>query len=163
MKRATFVLGVLVLLTVAWAAPVAAASFKAVIHETFQRRASAEPCVAVEGGATCPGSGTVQGYGNVVSSIFFPDTEGPLVRTLTFSDGSTLILHETYIGSRFPGKAFEAPGALVSYGNPAFDHFAWQVAGGTGTFAGATGAGEWNNVLAGDTIVLKFEGTLNLR
>jgi hypothetical protein len=50
----------------------------------------------------------------------------------------------------------------VSYGNPSFDHYAWVIVGGTGRFAGAAGSGEWVNVLAGDTVVIKFSGSLTL-
>jgi hypothetical protein len=95
--------------------------------------------------------------------ILFPSDGSPLVRTLTFDDGSTLITNETGIApTRFPGKAYLAPGAAVSYGNPAFDHYSWVIVGGTGRFADATGSGEWVNVLAGDTIVIKFSGVLTL-
>jgi hypothetical protein len=152
----------LFVLTLATPVLAASTSFRAVIHENFERRASAEPCVAVGDDLACPGTGTVQGYGRVASVILFPSTGFPLVRTLTFDDGSTLILHETGIGSRLPGKAASAPGATVGYGNPGFDHFAWVVAGGTGRFAGATGNGEWVNTLAGDTIVIRFTGALTL-
>lgn len=73
------------------------------------------------------------------------------------------MLNETSAGeTRFPGKSQDAPSALVSYGNPAFDHFDWVIVDGTGMFEGATGNGEWVNVLAGDTIVIKFTGTLIL-
>lgn len=139
-------------------------SFRAVIHENFGGRASAEPCVEVGSDLACPGTGTVQGYGPVTSSILFPsDGISPLERTLTFQDGSTLVTNETQLSdTRFPGKSQDAPGAAVSYGNPAFDHFAWVIVDGTGMFEGASGSGEWVNVLAGDTIVIKFAGTLIL-
>ena len=95
--------------------------------------------------------------------ILFPSEEGPLVRTLTLGDGSTLVLNETPSAETvFPGKAHLAPGAFVGYGNPAFDQYAWVIVGGTGQFAGATGSGQWVNVLAGDTIVIKFSGSLTL-
>ncbi len=167
MKRLAMLIscsGLLVSLTMPVAAASSHISFKAVIHEDFGRRASAEPCIEVGADLTCPGTGTVQGYGRVTSSILFPgDGISPLERTLTFGDGSTLVTNEIGLSdTRFPGKAFDAPGAAVSYGNPAFDHFAWVIVGGTGRFDGARGSGEWVNVLAGDTIVLKFEGTLLL-
>jgi hypothetical protein len=138
-------------------------TFSAVIHEDFGRRASSQPCFAVGDDFACPGSGTVQGYARVTSVILFPSDGSPLVRTLTFGDGSTLITNETPISfTRLPGKAYLAPGAAVGYGNPGFDHYAWVIVGGTGQFAGATGSGEWVNVLAGDTIVIKFSGVLTL-
>ena len=165
MKRLAMVItSGLFLLTLATPALAASTTtFRAVIHEDFGRRASSEPCFAVGDDFACPGSGTVQGYGQVTSVILFPSDGSALVRTLTFGDGSTLITNETGLTfTRLPGKAYLAPGAAVSYGNPGFDHFAWVIVGGTGRFAGATGSGEWLNVLAGDTIVIKFSGVLTL-
>ena len=137
-------------------------SFRAVIHETFERRASAEPCAFEEATETltCPGWGNVAGYGRVTSSVVFSATG--TTRTLTFKDGSTLVLAETWgtEPTRFPGNSFNAPGALVSYGNPAFDAGTWTVIGGTGTFAGATGSGTVENVLAGDAITLRYVGEI---
>jgi hypothetical protein len=158
-----FIASGLFLLTLATPALAATTTFRAVIHEDFGRRASSEPCFAVGEDLACPGSGTVQGYGQVASVILFPSDGSALVRTLTFADGSTLITNETGVSpTTLPGKAYLAPGADRSYGNPAFDHYAWVIVGGTGRFAGATGSGEWVNVLAGDTIVIKFAGSLTL-
>lgn len=165
MKRlAMMITSGLFLLTLATPALAATTTtFSAVIHEDFGRRASSEPCFPLGDAFACPGSGTVQGFGRVTSVIVFPSDEGPLVRTLTFGDGSTLVTNETPIAPTvLPGKAHLAPGAFKSYGNPSFDHYAWVIVGGTGQFAGATGSGEWLNVLAGDTIVIKFSGSLTL-
>lgn len=154
----------LLLLTLATPALAATTStFSAVIHEDFGRRASSEPCFPVGDDFACPGSGTVSGFGRVTSVILFPSDGSALVRTLTFGDGSTLITNETPLSPTvLPGKAYLAPGAVKSYGNPSFDHYAWVIVGGTGRFAGATGSGEWVNVLAGDTIAIKFSGSLTL-
>lgn len=159
------VLGLLVaaLTAMALAAPALAGTggFRAVILEDFGRRASAQPCWEEAAGFACAGRGTVQGYGSVTSKILFPnDPAEPLERTLTFTDGSTLVLEETWLDGAGPGRAASAPGTIVSFGNPWFDRYAWSVVGGSGTFAEATGAGTWENVLAGDTIVIRFSGTL---
>jgi len=165
MKRlAMLISSGLFLLTLATPALAATTTpFGAVIHEDFGRRASSQPCFALGDDFACPGSGTVEGLGRVTSVIVFPSVPSPLVRTLTFGDGSTLVTNEIPIADTIlPGKAHLAPGAAVGYGNPAFDHYAWVIVQGTGRFAGATGSGEWVNVQAGDTVVLKFSGSLTL-
>jgi len=86
----------------------------------------------------CPG--TVQGFGQVTSSIVFSPIAPP-VRTLTFADGSTLVLAEDeFISFRTPGRLADAPGAQVSFGHPFFLEVTWVVVGGTGVFAGASGS-----------------------
>jgi hypothetical protein len=138
-------------------------TFKAVILENFEIRASAQPCDVLIDGFSCPGTGTVQGFGPVTSTIFFPfDPPYPLTRTLELADGSTLVLEEMPLGGSRPGASAYAPGQQVSAGNPGFDNFAWSVVDGTGVFAGAVGSGTWENVQAGDTIVIRFTGTLTL-
>jgi hypothetical protein len=138
-------------------------TFRAVILENFEIRASAQPCLVLADGISCPGTGTVQGFGPVTSTIFFPfEPPFPLTRTLELADGSTLVLAETPLGGSFPGRSPYAPGQQVSAGNPVFDNFEWSVVGGTGVFAGASGSGTWENVQAGDTIVIRFMGTLIL-
>ena len=124
-----------------------------------------EPCTFDEPTEvfTCPGWGTVQGYGRVTSSIAFDFLNGTTTRTLTFGDGSTLVLAEEWDGPFFnPGNSHDAPGQLVSFGNPGFDSGVWEVIGGSGQFATASGSGRGQNVQAGDAIVLKFVGDLTL-
>ena len=98
MKRLAMLIGT-GLFVFALATPVLAATttFRAVIHEDFGRRASSVPCFPVGDDLACPGSGTVQGYGQVASVILFPSDGSALVRTLTFSDGSTLVTNEVGI------------------------------------------------------------------
>jgi hypothetical protein len=145
--------------------PVAAQTtitFRSIVHETFERRASAEPCVfdEVADTFTCPGTGTVQGFGQVTSSIVFSSTAPP-VRTLTFADGSTLVLAEDeFISERIPGKSADAPGAEVGFGHPFFAEITWVVVGGTGVFAGASGSGTQIVQGAGDVVNIKMIGTL---
>jgi len=164
--RRFFALAGAVLLLAAVAGPAVAATgtFKAVIHEDFGKRASARACFPVTGGFACEGDGNVDRYGRVDSLIVFPDDPNlPLRRTLTFGDGSTLVTNEVPNAvSRFPGRSQDARDGDHGYGNPAFDHYDWVIVGGTGRFAGASGSGTWANVLAGDTIVIKFTGTLTL-
>jgi hypothetical protein len=137
-------------------------TFRSIVHETLERRASAEACVVdeVAGTATCPGSGVVQGFGQVTSSIVFSMTAPP-VRTLTFTDGSTLLLAEDmFISFRTPGSSADAPGAQVGFGNPFFFEISWVAVGGTGTFEGASGSGTQIVQSAGDNTNIKMIGTL---
>ena len=166
MHRAISLFAALSLLVVLGAVPVAAQTiitFRSIVHETFERRASAEPCIFDEVAETftCPGTGTVQGYGQVASSIVF--TEDSAIRTLTFSDGSTLLIAEDeFISFETPGNSREAPGAMVSFGNPSFFQVTWVVVGGTGIFEGATGEGTQIVQVAGDVANIKMIGTITL-
>lgn len=165
MRRAILVLLALGLALTVFAIPVTAAppGYRAVIHETFERRASAEPCVFDEADETlsCPGTGHVQGYGRVSSLIvFWPD--GDTIRTLTFADGSTLVIAEFWgtDESGPPGGSGDSNRSDKSWGWPFFDFGSWAVIGGTGMFDGATGSGVSENVQSGDTIVLRFTGSI---
>lgn len=166
MRRVLCLLSVVALLAMS-ALPVAAQTtidFKSIVHEDFERRASAEPCIFDEAAETltCPGTGTVQGFGQVTSSIVF-FVDAPPVRTLTFSDGSTLVLaDDEFISFETPGNSTDAPGALVSFGNPFFFRGTWVVVGGTGLFEGATGEGTQIVQAAGDVINIKIVGTITL-
>jgi len=166
MRSLVSVLAAVGLLLTLSALPVAAQTtitFRSIVHETFERRASAEPCVIDEsaGTATCPGTGVVQGFGQVESSIVFFFSGAPPERTLTFADGSTLVLAEDmFISFRTPGNSAEAPGGEVSFGNPFFFEISWIVVGGTGIFAGASGSGMQIVQAAGDNTNIKMIGTL---
>jgi len=143
--------------------------FRSIIHETFERRASADPCVVdeVADTLTCPGVGTVQGFGRTTSSILFLSATHPdpatAVRTLTFDDGSTLqIAEDEFISFHTPGNSAEAPGASVSFGNPFTVQVTWVVLGGTGFFEGATGSGLQIVQAAGDETNIRMVGTISI-
>lgn len=154
--------GALVLLA-AFAGPALAApsTIRAVIHEDFGRRASARPCTPIlPVGATCAGDGVVATVGRVTSLADY--VPGPTVtRTITFADGSTVSLLETYSDSTFPGNSANTPGSQVSFGNPSRATFTWVIVGATGGLAGATGGGTGTAVFAGDALTFRFEGTVS--
>ena len=178
MRRMFLILAIAGLAMSVLAVPVAAAApgFRAVIHENFERRASADPCITDEEAETltCPGSGIVHGFGQVTSSSVFTEATHAcsaqpasaaciaLTRILTFADGSTLVFAEEWNGFFTPGNSASAPGQGISFGNPGFDSGTWEVIGGTGVFVEATGSGTGEIVLAGDTIVLRFDGDITL-
>ena len=82
-------------------------------------------------------------------------------RTLTFAGGDTLVLEETGTFCP-PGNSGNAPGSLVSFGNPFTLSFTWSIASGTGQFAGASGSGTGTDRLAGDAGHARLTGTITL-
>jgi hypothetical protein len=151
----------------AWAQTTA--SFSAAIDEGFGR-ATAHPCPVSEFYFWC-GTGTIAGFGDVTSLAELTDLSGPdpetgcfnatVTRTLTFGDGSTLVLEE--IGTLCqPGNAGNAPGAAKSFGNPFTIDFTWTIVSGTGRFAGASGSGTGSDRLAGDAGHAALTGTITL-
>jgi hypothetical protein len=153
------------LLVLAFAVPASAATtiqVSAFIKENFERAPSDVPCEFVEEpfSLTCYGFGNAGRFGPITSVVVFTDTS--TTRTITLRDGSTATLAEDYPFGWTPGRSAEAPGALVSFGNPLFVEGTFEVIGGTGGLAGATGSGEIFQVLAGNTIQIWFDGEIVL-
>ena len=101
-------LGAALMLMAAFAGPALAAprTVKAVIHEDFGRRASARPCTPlIPDGVTCAGDGVVATVGRVTSLADYPP-DAHVTRTLTFADGSTVTIVETYADARFPKSSW---------------------------------------------------------
>lgn len=164
MRRFVAVAGALVLLA-SIVGPVAAAAstVKAVIHEDFGRRASTRPCTPFTVGVECAGDGIVAGFGRVTSLAVYINVSPVVVRVLTFADGSTITIEETYVDPTFPGNSTDAPGSLLhGFGNPYMQIFTWEIVGSTGGAAGTTGSGEGTLVASGDTLVFTFQGTIQL-
>jgi hypothetical protein len=111
-------------------------------------------------GTSC-GSGQVTGLGQAQNVIVFGAC-GPncSVRTLTFSDGSTIVLHESFSNFQTPGNSGNAPGQLVGYGNPFTLDLSDTIVGGTGRFAGASGTASGQVTQAGGTAIIKLSGTV---
>jgi hypothetical protein len=155
------------MLALALAAPAMAATtipVSAFVKENFERAPSDEPCTFVEEPSfsfTCYGFGNAGRFGPLTSEVTFTDTS--TTRIITFPrDGSTITLAEEYADGSWPGSSREAPGAMRSFGNPAFVTGTWEVIGGTGGLAGATGSGTIRQTLAGNTIQIWFEGSITL-
>ena len=89
-------------------------------------------------GTSC-GSGEVTGLGQAQDVIVFGGGCGGAcdVRTLTFADGSTIVVEETASNFQTPGNSQPNPN---SYGNPFSLDLSDTIVGGTGRFAGASGA-----------------------
>jgi hypothetical protein len=98
------------------------------------------------GGLACPadafacGSGTAAGFG-AFTTEFGGGSCDCVIRTLTFSDGSTLLLDEDFVSSTSPGNSGSSNAPQFSEGHPGTIVFSWTVDSGTGSFAEATGSG----------------------
>jgi hypothetical protein len=111
-------------------------------------------------GTSC-GSGQVVGLGQAQDVIAFGAC-GPVcdVRTLTFDDGSTIVMHETSSNFQRPGNSGNAPGQLVGYGNPFTLDLTDTIVGGTGRFEGASGTASGQVKVAGGTAIINLAGTV---
>ena len=132
------------------AAPAAAATTQS-YHATFVEVGGAIP------GGSC-GSATISELGHVDNQCVVFDACGPNceVRTITFDDGSTLVIHESVVGVISPGESSSA-GANA----PLFLEITQTIAGGTGRFAGATGSGTGRVNLAANAVITA-SGTITL-
>jgi hypothetical protein len=122
-------------------------------HATFVEIGSGGPAA----GVSC-GSATISELGHVANQCIVFNACGPNchVRTITFDDGSTLVIHESIVGVISPGES-SAAGANA----PLFLEITQTIVGGTGRFAGATGSGTGLvNTVAGSVIIAS--GTITL-
>lgn len=96
------------------------------------------------GGLACPadafacGSGTADGFGAFTTQFGGVDCDC-VVRTLTFTDGSTLVVDEDPFSFTQPGGSGSAPAPKSSEGHPTLWDWSWNFDSGTGRFAGVTG------------------------
>jgi hypothetical protein len=120
-------------------------------HATFVEVGGAIP------GGSC-GSATISELGHVAYQCVAFDACGPNceVRTITFDDGSTLVIHESIVGVISPGDSSTA-GANA----PLFLDITQTIVGGTGRFAGATGSGTGRVNLAANALITA-SGTITL-
>ena len=123
------------------------------------------PCVA---GLLC-GTGTIAGYGEASFSLV-PTSIGPTVgscqpvtalTTLALADGSGTLTLDATGELCSPGNSANAPGAVRSFGNPFEALVTYEVVGGTGVFAGASGDGTAKLTSAGARQHLKASGVLD--
>jgi len=106
-------------------------------------------------GTSC-GSGEVVPFGQAQDVIVFNACGGGCdVRTLTFGDGSTIVMHESGSNPREPG-GFNPN----SYGNPFRLDLSDTIVGGTGRFAGATGTATGEVKVDGGLALITLSGTI---
>jgi hypothetical protein len=105
-------------------------------------------------GPDCPpdvlncGSGRIEGYGPA-TDVFWDDGEHFLY-TISLADGSSITAALEFASDAVPGASNDAPGAGMSFGNPAYLTFDAEVLSGTGAFTGASGTGTAVLHLAGN-------------
>ena len=122
-------------------------------HATFVEIGSGGPAA----GVSC-GSATISELGHVANQciLFNACGLGCHVRTITFDDGSTLVIHERIVGVISPGNS-SAAGANA----PLFLEITQRIVSGTIRFEGATGTGTGRvNTAAGS--VITASGTITL-
>lgn len=133
-------------------------SFDAHFRETFHR------------GNAPSGVGAIVGYGKATETFSAYDELhegncntffGNTVITLVSDPSSTLTTDESDFTCT-PGASREAPNDPQSYGNPERGTGSFEIIDGTGVFEGATGNGEVTVNIAGDIIVVDYEGTITL-
>ena len=112
-------------------------------------------------GESC-GSGQVVGLGQAQDVIVFRAGCGGAcdIRTLTFSDGSQLVMDETASNLEVPGNSSSAPS--TAYGHPVSLTLAEVIdpAASTGRFAGATGTAAGGVKVAGGVAIIRLSGSL---
>jgi hypothetical protein len=123
------------------AAPATASTQK--YHATFVEIGGAIP------GGSC-GSATISEIGHVAFQCVAFNACGPNceVRTITFDDDSTLVMHESIVGVISPGNS-----ATAGTNAPQFLEITQTIVGGTGRFAGATGSGTGRVNLAAGAVI----------
>jgi len=108
-------------------------------------------------GTSC-GSGEVTGLGQARDVIVFGACgAGCDVRTLTFADGSTIVMDESASNFQTPG---DSQPNRHSYGNPFSLDLSDAIVAGTGRFAGASGTASGEVKLAGGTAIINLSGTV---
>ena len=127
---------------------------RATFHEFFGSRTHAPDCPT---NWSC-GAGGVSGLGAVSENVDF--TTG--VRTITFSDGSTLVTDDTVGANDVPGQSEKQP--LNAYGHPGTNALTDVVDGSasTGLFAGASGTLTGQASVAGSMAVVTLSGQITL-
>jgi hypothetical protein len=137
----------------ALAAPATAATTMS-YHATFVEIGAG----GIPAGISC-GSATISELGHVANACIVFNACGPNchVRTITFDDGSTLVIEESAVGAISPGQS-SAAGANA----PLFLEITQTIVGGTGRFEGANGSGTGTvNTVAGFVIIAS--GTITLQ
>ena len=151
-----------VIVALAAAAPAASAQtepFNATYNEHF---------IPPNGNTRCPedtfgcGNGTAAGLGAFTIERAFDEDCGCVVQALTFADGSMLFLDEDFLSFTGPGQSTSSHAPNTSEGHPGVLILSWTVAGGTGSFARATGTGTDELTAAGLIGTGTLAGTITM-
>jgi hypothetical protein len=169
MRRALCLVTLAALGSFAVAAPAAAqlVELDAVVRAAFGIRNSID-CAP---GLMC-GTARIDGFGKATTTFaitgFVPDvppgcnTFSGIQQMTLESDGSMVELVVT-AALCYPGRSHEAPDDQApSQGDPFNATGTFEVVGGTGVFANASGSGALTAIAAGDAIVIDYAGTISL-
>jgi hypothetical protein len=162
-----------VLVGLAVAAALAAGAASAACTTTTFHITFAEPFGGPHGGgapaANCPepffscGHGAVNGL-QVTEGVESVEGEDFTLRTLFFSDGSTVTLREVPLFDELtkPGNSGGTPACCgnTSYGNPIVVPLEDEIVGGTGMFEGITGTVSGTLSIAGGVAIARLSGTV---
>jgi hypothetical protein len=115
---------------------------------------------------TSCGSANISGFGHAPDNVivFNACGLGCHVRTVTFADGSTLLIREEAQGP-FTSPGDSGTNGYIGFGfpgNPQFQEITQTILGGTGPFAGASGSGSGTVKVAGGVAIIKTSGTITL-
>jgi hypothetical protein len=165
MHRRTLIAAAAIVLAVLAAAPAASAQ-TVPLNATYTQH-GVLPNGHPTGGLACPadafacGSGTAAGFGTFTTQFGGGDTCDCVVRTLTFSDGSTLALDEDLVSITGPGASGSSNAPGSSEGHPGLWAWTWHFQSGTGSFAGVTdGSGTDDYLSAGLIASGTISGTI---
>jgi hypothetical protein len=159
-----------VFLALAICASALVASLPASAAATFEYEATyVEPFGGCPPGTSC-GTADISHVGHSENQVvvFNACGFGCHMRTVTFDDGSTLVIR---IEDQPSGFAFTSPGNSGSHGNicfpglsgnPQFLDIKETIVGGTGRLAGASGGGSGRVALHGCIAIGKTSGTITL-
>lgn len=155
LKLLRFAIPLAVIATLLVAAAPAAAQTTVTYRVTFVENAG--------GQATCPpgtscGTANIAGVGHVTTQMIVFNACGPNchLRTITFEDGSTILVRESIVNVISPGNSASA-GANA----PIFFEISQTIVSGTGVFTGVTGSGTGRvNTNAGGGSIITASGTI---
>jgi hypothetical protein len=122
--------------------------------------------VGKNGTPTCPNEGFLCGGGTAASFGAYSDlvvatSPNDMTRTLTFTNGSTLVIDETFVSWTRPGQSASSHMPGFAFGFPGNMLFTWTVAdSSTGIFVNAIGSGNDDFDEAGDIAHGTLSGTI---
>jgi hypothetical protein len=146
----------------ALAAPVASAQTAEPFNATYTEHFLG-PKDHPTGGLACAdafacGSGAAAGFGAFTTDVAFDENCPCVVRTLTCSDGGTLVFDEDFVSLTGPGGSGSSHAPPFSEGHPGLWAFTWNFDSGTGRFAGVIGGSGTDDYLSAGLIA---SGTLS--
>jgi hypothetical protein len=154
LKLLRFAIPLAVITTLLVAAAPAAAQTTVTYRVTFVENAG--------GQATCPpgtscGTANIAGVGHVTTQMIVFNACGPNchLRTITFEDGSTILVRESIVNVISPGNSGSGANA------PIFFEISQTIVSGTGVFTGVTGSGTGRvNTNADGGSIITASGTI---